>query len=185
MARRIYVNGESLVYVKGAQDTTINALSELGLAEDQLKITIQPMELDVMVEAWGRAPVDVQRMNAVALIIMRFVHFDVAVMREVIRLAMGGTAEGRTSRAGTLFGNGLARFAAGNSYVGLNIASPVGQLPWRFYHARLISPIGEWPLGVERSIVPVIFRAIPYTPDPWNAGAGATDNILYDHVLDN
>ena len=81
-------------------------------------------------------------------------------------------------------GGNVARFAAGNNFIGLNLTSPVASKPWRFYFAYLVAPPATFPLGTEKSIIGLQWRAIPFTVDPWQGGSGALGQILWDHVLD-
>lgn len=184
MGRSLYINGEAMVYVKGPAGSAIANLSELGLCEDQARITIHPIHSEIRLDAWGGAPAEVQRMNSFVTVTLRLLQFDADVLAEVVRLTMGGNLEGRTGRAGPLMGNGLARFAPGNNFIGLNIAAPQNSRHWRFFSAYLKDPIGEYPLGTLRSTVPVFFQAIPYTSDPWQGGLGATNFPIFDHTLD-
>lgn len=189
MARDFQINGETMVYVKGAANTAIANLTELGLAVDQVRITPNFRHLDIKVDAWGGSdgpPADVQWMLMDVMIQMTLVHFDYDVLEHCLQLSAGGpnAAFHTMTRAGARLGNNFARFEAGNRYIGLNLASPQGQRPWRFYFAYLASQPVTIPLGVERSLVPVTWRAIPYTQDPWGAGLGAEGNVIWDHVLD-
>lgn len=185
MARTVFVNGESMVYVKGAAGTNIANISELGLSDNPIAITLNPRHKDVNLDAWGEAPMDVQWKLMDVQISIPLLQFDLAVLKECVRLSMGGAnAAGRMGRAGTLLGNGLGRFVAGNKYVGLNIASPVGQNPWRFYFAYLVAPM-TFPTGTEKTTVRTEWRAIPYTTDPWQAGAGALNYPIFDFTLDS
>lgn len=184
MARSLYINGESMVYVKGPAGSAIASLTEFGLCEDQARITLHPIHSEVRLDAWGGAPMDVQRMNSFATVTLRMLQFDADVLAELVRLTTGGNLEGRVGRAGPVMGGGVARFLPGNNYVGLNIASPQMGRPWRFLSAYLKDPIGEYPLGTLRSTIPVFFQCIPYTSDPWQAGLGAQNYPLFDHTPD-
>ena len=98
---------------------------------------------------------------------------------------MGGAASiGALARAGTRLGGGNARLAVGWHYIGLNIQSPIANKPWRFYAAYMTGPPMDHPLGTEKSIITVNWRAIPYAVDPWNSGSGAAGVALWDHDLD-
>ncbi len=109
MVRQYYVNGESLVLVKGAVGSEIATLSELGLADSPITITQYWNHLDITVNAYGQAPPEIQWMNGWATITMRLVHFDPTVMDICARLSMGGApAIGTVGRAGALMGNGVA-----------------------------------------------------------------------------
>jgi hypothetical protein len=185
MSRSFTVPGECLIQVKGPSGSAIAGITQLALAEDQVRVTIVPKYRDIACDAWGagNVPPDVQTMLAEVQIQTNLVHFDQAVLSECQRLSMGGPgAEGQTARAGTLMGNGLPRFSEGNSYIGLNLSSPVQNFPWRFLYCYITSP--QWPMGVEAAVVPVTWRCVPYTVDPWNNGLGATNYTLWDHALD-
>ncbi len=186
MSRTFYISGESLVSVKGAVNTPIGTLTQLGLSDTQITVTLDSKYLDIPVNAWGQVPPEVQYMLSEAQIDMTLINFDPNVLETCVQLSMGGAAAvGQTARAGTLMGGGVPRFAAGNNYISLNIYSPVAQRPWRFYTTYLSRPPFTWPLGTERSIVRLNWRAMLFTVDPWNNGLGAAGAILYDHVLDN
>lgn len=184
MTRDIQVNGEAMVYVKGATNSGIGSLSELGLASDSIRISPVFRLKEVNADAWGEAPFEMQFMLAFANITMTLVHFDTSVLDFCITESMGGAVSaGRMPRAGARLGNNVARFAAGNHFIGLNIAAPVGS-PWRFYTAFLTNNPLEYPVGTERSLVTLNWRAIPYAADPWNGGLGASGTYLWDRVLD-
>ena len=81
-------------------------------------------------------------------------------------------------------GGGNPLYSAGNSYIALGILSPVGNIPWRFYASYLTGNPITYPLGTEKSLVQMNWRAIPYAQDPWGGGTGAQGVILYDHGTD-
>jgi hypothetical protein len=189
MARDFFINGESLVYVKGRADSSIGTLSELGLASGPIVISPVFNHRAINVNAWGEAPAEMQFMLSEVRVTMTLIHFDRTIMDVCITESMAGApAIGQLPRAGARMGNNLARFAAGgalgNHYIGLNIASPVGSKPWRFYYAFLAERPLEMPLGAERSAVITNWRAIPYTQDPWGGGTGAQGAVIWDHTLD-
>lgn len=197
MSRDFYINGESLVQVKGRTDCDIASLSQLGLSADPITVSPVFKHEDINVDAWGQAPADVQWMLAEVMISMNLIHFDPAVLAVCMRLSMGGggTQYGQMGRAGQRLGNNLPRFApsqvnpatgnlAGNNYIGLNITSPVEALPYRFIFSYLANPPMTLPLGAKKSIVQVNFRAIPYTQDPYGGGTGAFGYQLWDNTLD-
>ena len=178
-----------MVYVKGPAGSNIAALSELGLASDQVRISPQFYQRPIRVENWGEAAPENQQMLASVRISMNLVHFDRDILDTCIQLALANPASpaGTLARTGTRMGNGLARFANGNFFVGVNLASPVGQKPWRFLTAYLDNNPFDFQLGNERSVVPVHWTAIPYPPlgDPWNNGNGASGVVLWDHTPDS
>jgi hypothetical protein len=175
-----------MVYVKGASDTTIGTRQELGLSEiDAVTVVPEFIHEDATVDAWGRAPVDIQYFLAAINVSMTLVNVDMDVLKECLKESMAGAAaDGAMVRAGSFMGNGLARFAAGNHFIGLNLASPVGSNPWRIYFAYLTGPPITFPLGTKRSLIQLNWRGIPYTTDPWGNSLGALNSPLWDHTLD-
>lgn len=160
MARNYFVNGNTMVYANGA---------ELGLSNSQISITLNPRHLDIQVSTFGPdVPPEIQAMLADATISMTLVNFDAAVLQACVRRSMACSADGVMPSAGVLMG-------AASMFTSLNISSPVGQVPWTFPSAYLVAPAVDWPLGNERSIVSLNWRAIPFKLDPADA-AGA---ILY------
>lgn len=185
MSRVVYVNGETMVYVKGNTASPIANISELGLAESPIRVTLDSRYLDVQVDAWGgEIPIDVQNRLSAINVSMSLVHFDPAVLEACVEESMGASTFGVLARAGNLMGGNAPRFNPLNHYIGLNLASPVGLRPWRFYFAYLVGPPMDWPLGTERSVVTLNWRAVPYTQDPWNGGLGASGYVLFDRTLD-
>lgn len=190
MSRDFYINGEALVLVKGMTGTGIATLSELGLAEDRIQVSPRFYHEDIKVNAWGDVPPDVQWKNAEVFVTMSLVHFDPAILDICVRESMAGAdstgtgGAGLTQRAGLRMGGGVARFATGNHYIGLNIRAPQNGRNWRFRFAYLTNNPISYPLGVERSVVPLTWRAIPYTQDPWGAGVGSQSANLWDNELD-
>lgn len=190
MARDFFINGETLVAVKGRADSAIGAIQELGLSSDQITIRPQFRHRPINVEAWGDVEPETQFMLAHVDISFTLIHFDRDILDVCVMESMGGApAIGTTARAGARLGNNKARFGAGgvlgNHYIGLNFTSPVGNKPWRFYYAFLTNQPMIFPLGAEKSAVMTNWRAIPYTQDPYNGGLGAFGARIWDHTLDS
>lgn len=188
MARDFFINGESLVLVKGRQDQSVLAsLQQLGLSDDRIRVSFQTKHRDLTVDAWGEAPPDVQWKNTTGTVSMTLIHFDPTVLEACLLESFAGNGTG-LGRAGQRMGNNQPRFgpggAGGNHYIGLNIVSPVAAVPWRFYFAYLAEQPLEWPLGTEKSIVQLNWRIIPYTQDPYGNGLGSSNTPFYDHTLD-
>lgn len=184
MARGFVINGETMVAVKSSNF----AFTNLGLAEGPVTMTFDFRHKDVSLDAWGgEIPNDVQFKLAAVNINMTLIHYDPAVLDACIANSMGGAATvGTVGRAGTLLGgNGIARFATGNYYIGLNLASPVLGKPYCFLYAYLTQQPVSIPLGTEKSLVTCNWRAIPYFTDPWNNGAGAAGVPLWTNVSDS
>lgn len=174
-----------MVLVKGASNTSIGSLSQLGLTSDPIQVTEEYRHLEIQVDAYGRVPPEAQSMGMVARVQMNLVHFDAAVLAACVQAANAGApAEGALGHAGALMGGGVARFQPGNNYIGLNIQSAIGAQPWRFLFAYLAQTPLVWPLGAERSVVPLTWYAVPYSVDPWNNGQGSYGVYVFDHNLD-
>lgn len=190
MARDFFINGESLVLVKGRADSAIGALTQLGLSDGPIRVTLDHRHMDIQVDAWGgEIPPEVQYKLSSVSVSMNLVHFDRAVLDVCLAESMAGVVTiGSVGRAGARMGNGLPRFAAGgvngNHYIGLNIVSPIAGYPWRFLFSYLTGPPMEFPLGTERSVVQLNWRAIPYTVDPYGGGTGSLNSPLWDYTLD-
>lgn len=199
MARDFFIGGESLVLVKGRTDSAIANLTELGLATDQIRCTPNFRHRELVVNAWGEAPPDVQWMLSSVDITMNLIHVDRSVIDTCLLLSMGGDpvlgTVGRMGRAGQRLGNNLPRFspataspgtgyAAGNNLIGVNITQPVGGHPWCFLMCYLKEMPVEFTLGVEAEVFPLSWRCIPFTQDPYQGGLGAYNWPLWQHVLD-
>jgi hypothetical protein len=193
VARQYFINGESMVTVKGSISSLIQSTEQLGLAQDAIQITEVFQHDDIGVDAYGNTPTpnppDLQIFGAQAFIRMNLVHYDVVILEECIRLSMGGlndgesVSEGLLARAGTLMGSNQPLYGPTNNYISLNIVSPVGGVPWLFYSCYLASPPVVYPLGTKRSVVELVWRAIAYSEDPWNNGTGSSAVPLYVHIL--
>lgn len=167
MARAYFLNGETLVTVDGG---------ELGLAESPVSISIKYDHDDVKVNAFGNSPPELQYMGMEASITMTLVHFDHALLSTCIRRSTGGaSAVGQLARAGT-------RMGAGGHLMILRLTSPIESKPWRFPSAYLAAAPVTWPLGVERSVVTVTWRAIAFKADPYGGGTGSAGAVVWDHT---
>ena len=200
MSRSFYINGESMVAVKGTIGSQIigQGLTQLGLTDSPIVVTPNFKHKDINVNAWGsdEVPTDLQSFMSDCNVRMTLVHFDPNVLVECSQLSLNanpGSAFGTMPRTGLTMGGNAARFGVGNNYIGLNILSPIAGVPWRFLYAYLTGPPFTWPLGTERSLVTLNWRAICYTNDPFGggtaqpgtvAGTGSQGAILWDNTLD-
>lgn len=179
-----------MVYVKGRSDLAVIAnLTELGLCSESIHIAVMNERLNIRVDAYGNAPPESQFMGAYARITMTLVHFDKDVLNACVQEGWGSSpAFGQLGHAGSLMGNGKVRFAPGgvngNHFIGLNIVSALGALPWRFFHATLAKAPIDFPVGTERSLVHLEWEALPYSIDPWNGGNGSFGVSIWDHTAD-
>lgn len=161
MARDYFINGETLVTVDD---------QELGFTDQQIKIHPRFYHQDLHCDDYGdQVPPDVMAMLAEAWIDMTLVHFDPAIVDYAIRFSMGGASTaGLVAGAGTIMGGATDR----GNFMKLKLASPVGGKPWTFECAYLAESPVEFPIGTERSLVVLKWRAIPF----WNfTGASVVD----------
>jgi hypothetical protein len=195
VTRDFQIPGESLVMVKGRAGGPLANLQQLALARDEIQVFPRYYHNDLIVNAGGQTPVNVQAFPIDALITINLYHFDNEVFQACCNESVGGaSAFGTTSRAGVIMGRG-ARFAANNFLIGLNISSPVAGLPYRFWYTYMVAPTpSKIPLGVEAQMIPTVWRAIPYTDDPYGGGVaqpgtvfgtGMAGSVLWDRTLDN
>lgn len=186
MARDYFLNGETLVKVKGSV-AGIQNLAELGLAIDTIVITPNFRHKDIRIDDFGPdIPAEVLWHLSDARIRMTLVHFDRNVLDSCLISSMaganGGTIPGTFSSCGTPMGGGVALFAVNNFYISLNLLSPVGNKPWRFRTTYLTNPPIEHPLGTGHSLVVLNWRAVPYPISSIELISKGT--ILWDHTLD-
>lgn len=183
MSRDFKIPGEAMVYVRGRAGTGIANMQELGLCQQEINVQLEFHNEPINLDAWGKAPADVQTMLAGASISMDLIHYDRDILDICLAEGMGGaSAIGKLVRAGTRLGGGNALYAAGNKYISLGIASPIEGKPWRFFTCYMDRNPARFPMGTKKSVVRCNWTVIPYTVDPWGSGAGATDALLWDHV---
>lgn len=186
MARSFVINGPTLVQVKGPVGSAIASLSELGVCDRPITCQLDISKLDIDVDAFGQIPPDSQVMGGMMTVSTTFVHYDKTILDECLRLGMGGpTTVGTLPQTGTLMGNGAARFAANNYFIGLNLTSPVEGKPYRFLYAEVHGNPFSLPLGAERSLTTVTWRCRAYTADPYNGGQGFGTTTIWDNTLDS
>ena len=164
MAQQYFTNGNTMVTVDGG---------ELGLSESPISITININHLDVAIQTFGGnhgPPGDVQQMLADATITMVLVYFDTQALEAAVTKSIGGNSTGVMPIAGQLMG-------VNSKFSTLTLSSPVGGLPWTFPAAYLTGSPVTYPIGNERTLAAMTWRAIPYKQNPSTA-AGA---ILYQH----
>lgn len=213
MARDFVINGETLVKVKFGAHIPASVpggsnLSELGLATERITVTPKFFHKDIYVNDFGpNTPAEVLAMMGDCTISMNLIHYDKNVLDTCIAESQGGTTvkpeniginlalnlgiAGVFNPTGTVMGGEYPTimYLSGCHYMGLNLSSPVLEMPWRFRKTYLIDTV-RYPLGTEKSIVSLNWRAIPYQTPP--TGIAATTQIeilssgavLYDHLAD-
>lgn len=190
MARSLFINGPTLITVKGNSNTSLATIQELGLSDQPIRLSFNLRHMDVNIDAYGgEIPFELQAKLVDVSLNMTLVHVDYTILEAVLAESMGGASAvspGVLPIAGATMGGAGARFSANWHYVELGITSPVGGVPWRFANCYLTGQPYEIPLGTERSIINLNFRCIPYSSDPYSAGGttgGATLGYqLWDHV---
>lgn len=182
MSRRYVINGESLVIVKGETNAQhISEPTELGLTAGAVTISFAPRHKEVHVDDYGReVPAEVLPMMSTADIHMTLAHFDYGAAEECLTESMGGVSflfpggeaedvgsevvEYYFDTGGRPLGNGYPLYASGNHYVSVEIRSPVERRPWLFHSCYLTGQPVKIPLGSERTLLEMHWRAIPYAP---------------------
>jgi len=86
-------------------------------------------------------------------------------------------------------GNGRPLLTSGNHYLSLNLSAVKPATPWRFPACYLADRPIEYPLGTEKSVAVLNWRAIPYGPQ-FNPNDGSlreivsSGTVLWDHTAD-
>lgn len=182
-----------MVKVKGHQALSMSGqaqLWELGLASDQVQIIPHYYHKDIYADDFGPSvPPEVLWNIADVNIRMTLIHYDYLVLDDCIANSMGGSATGagQLIGAGDTLGRGCGRQESGNCYISLNLTSPYGQNPWHFPTTYLAEQPVVIPLGTEKSLVQLNWRAIPYdraVPGFALGAVASSGRILWDHTLD-
>jgi len=196
MARDIIVNGEALIRVRfGAQlpasisnilSSNTN-LSELGLAQNEVRITPNFHHLDIYADDFGpEIPAEIHWMLADANISMTLVHYDNTILDYCLQQSIAGggnpTNEGTLAPAGTPMGGFVPFLASGYFFVSLNIISPVLGQAWRFPSAYLSENPIVLPLGTKRSLVELNWRAVPFGTHS-TGEISSSGVVLWDHIV--
>ncbi len=207
MSRDFYANAETMVYVRfrpnpdGTTPDSINGNRlELGLTDDPIQMKFLMNHKDIHVDDYGpTVPAEVLWMLSEAELTMTLVHFDFQVLAQCINDSMGysqavpGTDEGSMVGAGWPLGAGMEYPFIGsqpnfvNSYIRVSFSTALTtsrpRRPWRFFSCYLAKEPIEFPLGSERSLVKLVWRAIPYSA-PVDGDVSSKDAKLFDHEDD-
>lgn len=156
MLRDYYINGETMVLVDS---------QELGITTDPIKITPRFVHQDIHCDDFGpNIPPEVMWLLADAVIRMTLIHYDSQILQEALADSMANADAGDDAE-GTFVGAGSLMGANGDNYVQLGIKSALPEgIDWYFPTAYLMEQPMELPLGTERSLVVLTWRAVPYTP---------------------
>ncbi len=221
MARDFQVPGTYLVCVRGGahwSGGTSGVSFELGLAVDSVKISPKFYNKDLHTDDFGPdCPAEIINQLAEATISMSLVHYDAEILDTCMSEGMGGGLNplptggvpGFNPLAGMMVGAGAPMgglkpiFASGNKFISLYLINDpaTAAVPWHFPATYLTSQPLILPLGSEKTVAELSWRAIPYKP-PAVAftlpGGGApfsflpslykevmsSGAILWDHVAD-
>lgn len=192
VGRDYYLNGPTLVQVKGMVGTAIETLTELGTCMDKIVVIPRFVHQDIKVDDFGPTiPPEIMALLMDVTIRMTLVNFDAAALEACIQESLGGTPDGgefgTLPGAGIPLGGGVNRFEQGNHYIGLNLSSLL-ENNWRFKHCYLPEQPVEWPLGSEHSLVKMTWRCIPYTSPKDSTGQPtelvSQGVVLFDRTLD-
>lgn len=177
MSRAVVINGECLVKVRfgahiehifdplGEEIESEGVFYELGLSEDQIRITPRFVHKDIRVDDFGdEVPAEVMAKLAEITITMKLIHYDPSILDVCIAESLGGNAILGTEMtgAGALMGQNVIPGGEGNHFIGLSLMSPVLNKPNFFPTSYLAVRPVEIPLGTERTVVLCNWRAIPY-----------------------
>jgi len=149
---------------------TFPSMFELGLAQEGISISPRSFHKDINVDDFGPdVPPEIMYNLTDVGIRMKMIHYDNTVLKLAIAESFAGGAgldvpEGVLAPAGSMMGRGKPLFASGNHFVSMSILSPVLREPWHFPTCYLREQPFEYPLGTEKSVVDLNWRAIPYVP---------------------
>ena len=172
--RDFIINGETLVSVKGPVSSTLEDKSELGLALGPVRILPRSLRRNIFSDYTGSdVPRDLMTNLADVNIKMTLIHYDNRILAACIAESMGRSltdqesitdsgSEGTLTGVGTLMGGGNQLFSPGCHYLSLYLSSPVLDYPWRFFTCYLDTPPIEIPIGVQKNLVELNWKAIPY-----------------------
>lgn len=167
MPRDYQVTGEVLVQVKGGEHLSggpIAELSELGLADNSIRIQINYQHTDLHADDFGpTVPPEVLWQLGDANITMGLVHYDPNILDICLNESASSAEDaGTMNPAGTPLGNYSPIFSSGNTYISLNFQATQGGQTWHFPATYLTGPPIISPIGTERTIATLNWRAIPY-----------------------
>ncbi|MCC6425110.1 MAG: hypothetical protein IT447_16675 [Phycisphaerales bacterium] len=165
MPRDIVINGESMVTVKGnAFVSGLRSVSQLGLTSESITVSPRLYHYELKANDFGpNVPAEVMNNIAEVRIFMTLVHFDYQILRDCISESQAGMPTfGALAPAGMTLGRGASLYSSGCHWMSMSISSTDERFPWTFPTAYIPTPPLEIPLGTERSLVRLEWRAIPY-----------------------
>ena len=125
-------------------------LGELGFSQDQVRIIPRFQHRDVMADDFPATPALILWMLADVIVEMNLSYFDANILDACIKMSMSSSTFGTFVGAGTI-----------QTFTTLQVGGSGDQgAPWNFPKAYLAEQPMEWPLGNERSVVRLRWRAV-------------------------
>ena len=159
MARKFYIYGETLVYVKF---TDQGEFQELGMSSSPIEVIPRFIHQDKTTDSLGpEIPVEIMWQLADCRIAMNLIHYDDTILQTCVRESMGGKLADLFGMAepGTLMMN-MANPTKGHTMV-LGLRTIRKSKRWRFPSAYLAGQPLELPLGLDSSVAALNWRAVP------------------------
>jgi len=197
MGRTFNPYGETIILVRGNGSLGLNGdpqTQELGLCvQDGLKVIPRFYHKDIKCDDFGPdvGPEVMWNLGEV-LIQMTLVHYDEEVLKSCMDNSMCGSDDGTLAPAGRLMGGSRALDLSSefdgqeNNFIGLYLLSISDVTrPWHFLATYLTTPYPvEIPIGVDRSLVKLNWRAIPYKAGITGTFELSSNGVkLWDRIL--
>lgn len=203
MGRDFQTQGETLVAVKGSQQSLLFELSELGLASEGITVTPNFKHKGIKIDDFGPdIPAEMMVLMASVNIRMPLIHYDRDILEACMSESLGGyqidtgdlgnilfPGPGTMMPAGSLLGNGLVMFSSGNHLMSLNLFSEqLSGNVWHFPSAYLAEQPVTFNLGTKATIAVCNWTAFPYAPLPsigdLTKGISSSGRVLWDRIAD-
>jgi hypothetical protein len=185
------------IYVPGEGNVDQPSMWELGLALDDIRVSLYPRHKNILVDDFGPdIPADVMAQMCDATIAMKLSHYAEDVLDQCFNMANGtkgnGTVHGILNGAGVLLGGGAnlhdpyysytSISSSGNSFISLNIEGfGEGEDAYRlqFPSSFLQGPSPVIPIGAKHCLPDLLWRAVPYAPPTLSGEIIGSGAILY------
>lgn len=183
MAQGYFINGESLVKVRGHPFGETAAT--LGIAKGPIIVSPTFFHQPIHTDSQGpHSPANVLWMGAILNIRMILTYFDRDLLEKCIQESMAGQVENEAMVIpGTLMADGTNQAGSLSEevhFIELQIMSSVANKPFDIPGAYLTRQPFEFPLGTEASAVVLNWEAIAYGANPdgtYNVPGGLTPEL--------
>lgn len=199
MTRAYQIYGEFMVNVRGGQHLPSsvggfnnNKIAQLGLTSEAVTIVPRFRHKEIYTDDYGKEiPAELMCYMADAQVNITLVHYDEDVLQICMQETMGGGDgsfsvlgnDGIMPRGGRLLGNNISMYFSGNHYLSVSLFPAASVKGWRFTSCYLNSQPLVIPVGAERSLVQLSFRAIPYSTMT-SGEVLASGVVLWDRIPD-